>query len=344
MVRYRLPPKTLEDLIDARTFDLYDDPMASLADLQLYAVRTSAALIGMAARILSDGRDVAGDIAGHAGIAYAVAGLLRAFPLHAARHQLYIPADVLERHQVKPEHIFAGQESTELRAVLAELRLHVRQHLESANKLASDAPSVIAPALLPVTLVRPTVAKPTAPKRTNSGSVASSTPVRARTAQAHRIWVEGRHDAELVEHVWGDDLRELGIVVEPMHGLDDVVSLVAEFAPGPDRRLGVLVDHLVPGSKEDRLARSVSGPHVLVTGHPFVDVWEGVWPKVVGIEAWPAVPKGRPWKDGVCAALGADPATFWPTLRNRVRTFADLRPELVGAVERLIDFVAPPAD
>ena len=178
----------------------------------------------------------------------------------------------------------------------------------------------------------------------SSGSVASSTPVRARTAQAHRIRVEGRHDAELVEHVWGDDLRELGIVVEPMNGLDDVVSLVAEFAPGPDRRLGVLVDHLVAGSKEERLARSVSGPHVLVTGHPFVDVWEGVWPKVVGIEAWPAVPKGRPWKDGVCAALGADPATFWPTLRNRVRTFADLRPELVGAVERLIDFVAPPAD
>jgi len=196
----------------------------------------------------------------------------------------------------------------------------------------------------PVTLVRPTVAAPSAPRRTNSGSVAAPTPTRARTARAHRIWVEGRHDAELVEHVWGDDLRELGIVVEPMHGLDDVQALVAEFEPGPHRRLGILVDHLVVGSKEERLARTVSGPHVLVTGHPFVDVWEGVWPKVAGIEAWPTVPRGQPWKEGVCTALGADPARFWPTLRNKVRTFADLRPELVGAVEQLIDFVAPPQE
>ncbi len=155
VVRYRLPPKMLEDLIDARTFDLYDDPMASLADLQLYAVRTSAALIDMASRILSDGRDVAGDLAGHAGIAYAIAGLLRAFPLHASRHQLYVPADVLARHGVQAEDIFVGTATAELRAALAELRLHVRQHLESAQKLAADAPSAIAPALLPATLVRP---------------------------------------------------------------------------------------------------------------------------------------------------------------------------------------------
>ena len=155
VVRYRLPPKMLEDLIDARTFDLYDDPMATLADLQLYAVRTSAALVAMAARILSDGKDVAGDIAGHTGIAYSIAGLLRAFPIHAARHQLYVPADVLERHHARSEDIFAGHVTPELRAALAELRLHVRQHLDAAQKLAADAPSAIAPALLPATLVRP---------------------------------------------------------------------------------------------------------------------------------------------------------------------------------------------
>lgn len=196
----------------------------------------------------------------------------------------------------------------------------------------------------PVTLVRPAAPAPAAPRRTNSGSVAAPSSARARTAQAHRIWVEGRHDAELIEHVWGDDLREVGVVVEPMHGLDDVQALVAEFGPGPDRRLGILVDHLVPGSKEDRLARTVSGPHVLVTGHPFVDVWEGVRPDVAGIGSWPTVPRGRPWKEGVCAALGVDPTRFWPTLRNKVHTFADLRPELVGAVEQLIDFVAPPGE
>ena len=88
------------------------------------------------------------------------------------------------------------------------------------------------------------------------------------------------------------------------------------------------------------MARSVRHPAVLVTGHPFVDVWEGVRPDRVGITAWPVVPMGEPWKQGVCRALGVDPAGFWPSLRNRVRSFADLRPELVGAVEQLIDFVS----
>jgi hypothetical protein len=193
-----------------------------------------------------------------------------------------------------------------------------------------------------VSLARPAAPAPSGPRVTASGSIAAATPTRATVARASRIWVEGRDDAELVEQVWGDDLRELGIVVEPMHGIDDVAGLVADFRPGEGRRLGILVDHLVAGSKEERLAAQVRGPAVLVTGHPFVDVWAGVRPKAVGITAWPDVPRGRPWKEGVCRALGWDPVTVWPTLRNRVTTFADLRPELVGAVERLIDFVAEP--
>lgn len=195
-----------------------------------------------------------------------------------------------------------------------------------------------------VTLVRPAPAAASAPRTTNSGSVAAAGRRPAQVARASRIWVEGRHDAELLEHVWGDDLRELGIVVEPMHGIDDLVGRVAEFAPSRERRLGILVDHLVSGSKEDRLAQEVRRAHrdVLVTGHPFIDVWEGVWPRLVGLEVWPQVPRSTPWKDGICAALGADPTRFWPQLRAKVRTFADLRPELVGAVEQLIDFVAPP--
>jgi hypothetical protein len=191
----------------------------------------------------------------------------------------------------------------------------------------------------PVTLQRPVTHPAAAGRVTNSGSVGAG-PTRARVARASRIWVEGRHDAELLEHVWGDDLRDIGIVVEPMHGIDDLAAAVAEFAPGRERRLGILVDHLVDGSKEHRLARSVRDPNVLVAGHPFVDVWAGVRPKAAGIDAWPSVPRGTDWKTGVCRALGADPATFWPRLRNRVRTYADLEPQLVGAVERLIDFVA----
>ena len=201
----------------------------------------------------------------------------------------------------------------------------------------------------PVTLVRPeneAAAQAASTRVTASGSIASVRPAPARVAQASRIWVEGKHDAELVEHVWGDDLRDVGIVVEPMHGIDHLLEAIDEFQPGPTRLLGVLVDHLVPGSKEQRLADEVARRHrhVLVTGHPFVDVWQGVRPRVIDREAWPVVPRGTPWKEGICAALGADPARFWPFLRNRVQSFRDLEPELVGSVERLIDFVAPSPD
>jgi hypothetical protein len=192
----------------------------------------------------------------------------------------------------------------------------------------------------PVTLRRPVVVRRSGPAITASGSTAGPT-APARVAAASRIWVEGRHDAELVEQVWGDDLRDLGVVVEPMHGVDDLLASVEAFRPSPQRRLGVLVDHLVAGTKEARLSAQVRHADVLVTGHPFVDVWAGVRPQVLGLEAWPDVRPGEPWKDGICRRLGADPARFWPQLRNRVRTYADLRPELVGAVERLIDFVVP---
>jgi hypothetical protein len=191
----------------------------------------------------------------------------------------------------------------------------------------------------PVTLTRPTAHPAVRHAITASGSIAGDAAV-AKVAAANRIWVEGRHDAELVEHVWGDDLRELGVVVEPMHGADDLVDRVAGFGPGPGRRLGVLLDHLVAGSKESRLAAAVRGDHVLVAGHPFVDVWAGIQPRVLGLTEWPGVAPGVPWKDGMCRALGVDLDGFWPHLRNRVHTYADLRPELVGAVERLIDFVS----
>lgn len=192
----------------------------------------------------------------------------------------------------------------------------------------------------PVTLVRSQRQRTATRTITASGSFAADRSAGARVARASRIWVEGKHDAELVEHVWGDDLRELGIVVEPLHGADDLAAAVREFQPGGQRRLGVLLDHLVAGSKESRIAATVDHPAVLVTGHPFVDVWAGIRPKTVGLAAWPDVPRGQPWKQGMCAALGVPFEGFWPRLRNHVTSFADLEPELVGAVERLIDFVA----
>ncbi|MBV8950090.1 MAG: DUF3097 family protein, partial [Actinobacteria bacterium] len=162
----------------------------------------------------------------------------------------------------------------------------------------------------------------------------------ARVARAGRIYVEGVHDAELVERVWGDDLRVEGVVVERLDGIDHLADAVRVFAPGPGRRLGVLVDHLVPGSKEARIAASVRLPHVLVTGTPFVDVWEAVRPAAAGLPEWPKVPRGTPWKDGVCAALGVrDPRAFWRTLLSSVSSYRDLETPFVGAIEQLVDFV-----
>ena len=195
----------------------------------------------------------------------------------------------------------------------------------------------------PVTLVRPatTPRAPSGPVVTASGSLAVAGP-RARVARASRILVEGVHDAELVERVWGDDLRVEGVVVERLDGIDGLTGVVAAFGPRPGHRLGVLVDHLVPGTKEARLATEVAHPHVLVTGTPFVDVWQAVKPGVVGIPAWPHVPRGVDWKTGLCERLGVDPATMWPRILASVRSYADLEPPLVGAVERLIDFVTEP--
>lgn len=183
--------------------------------------------------------------------------------------------------------------------------------------------------------------------RTASGSRPAA-PQRARVARAHRIYVEGRHDAELVEKVWGSDLRVEGIVVEYLDGIDRLAEVLREAEPGPHRRIGVLVDHLVPGSKESRIAEQVTNPHVLVVGHPFIDVWQGIRPARVGLEAWPVVPRGTEWKHGVCEALGwphadqADIAAAWQRILGSVRDYRDLEPALLGRVEQLIDFTSTP--
>lgn len=193
-----------------------------------------------------------------------------------------------------------------------------------------------------VTLVVPTAARRSTPVLTASGSTAVAA-APAKVARASRILVEGVHDAQLVERVWGDDLRVEGVVVERLDGIDHLAAIVADFAPGPGRRLGVLVDHLLPGTKEARMAAAVDDADVLVTGTPFVDVWQAVKPAAVGIAAWPDVPRGVEWKLGVCQRLGvADPTAMWRRILASVRSYADLEPALVGAVEQLIDFVTAP--
>jgi hypothetical protein len=180
--------------------------------------------------------------------------------------------------------------------------------------------------------------------RTASGSLAVADH-RARVARGSRIFVEGRHDAELVEKVWGADLRVEGVVVEYLEGVDNLSDVLADFEPSAERRAGVLVDHLVAGSKESRIADSVSNRFVLVVGHPFVDVWQAIKPGRVGLDAWPQIPRSVEWKHGICEALGwphadqADIAAAWQRILGSVRTYADLEPALLGRVEQLIDFV-----
>lgn len=199
-----------------------------------------------------------------------------------------------------------------------------------------------------VELVFPTPTSPAGRLRTASGSYAvASAP--ARVALPSRIFVEGRHDAELVEKVWGVDLRVEGVVVEYLEGVDVLSEQLDEFRPGPGRRAGILVDHLVPGSKEQRIADAVMrgphGAHVLVVGHPFIDVWQAVKPSRLGRDAWPVIPRGTEWKRGVCAAFGwphadqADIARAWQRILGAVRGYGDLEPALLGRVEELIDFV-----
>ena len=229
----------------------------------------------------------------------------------------------------------------DLRTVTLEDRRHRRRTFPMGpGFLLEGRPVILAP---PVQQRLP--AKKT---RTASGSIAVEG-AQARVARASRIFVEGRHDAELVEKVWGDDLRIEGVVVEYLDGIDDLSEHLRDFRPGPQRRVGVLVDHLVPGSKESRIAQAVMrsevGKHVLIVGHPFVDVWQAVKPQRLGKEAWPTVPRHLEWKKGVCQAWGwphrdqADIARAWKHILGGVRGFQDLEPELLGRVEQLIDFV-----
>lgn len=237
------------------------------------------------------------------------------------------------------EHLATGWCGAVVRAEKDGVTLEDRR---GKRRIFSWEPAAFAIDGRPVTLTRPAPVPVGGPGRSRSGSTVVADH-RATVARASRIYVEGVHDAELVEHVWGHDLRVEGVVVEPLHGIDDLGAIVAEFEPGPVRRLGVLVDHLVPGSKESRIVAGLSSPHVLVTGHPYVDVWQAVRPSRLGIEAWPVVPPGRPWKAGICSALGVDDeAQMWRRILGSVRSYADLEPTMLRAVEELIDFVTSP--
>ncbi len=154
--RARLPLAPFHALIDARTFDLYDDPMPTLGDLEGYAGETASMLVRLGSLVLLDGREPGGAAAaGHAGVAIALAGLMRALPFHARRGQVYLPGDVLARHGVSRDDIVTGRGGPGLGAALAELRAEARRHLKLAMEGLSGLPEAVAPAFLPLAPVEP---------------------------------------------------------------------------------------------------------------------------------------------------------------------------------------------
>jgi 15-cis-phytoene synthase len=144
----------LLDLIEAHRFDLYDEPMASVADLEHYAKQTSAALFALAAQILGGEGEAVEAAAAPAGIADTVAQVIASFSLHATRGQLYLPSEILDRHEVTPHQIFAGQASAGLKDALGEMRDLARQKLAAAGEHIAALPGQALPAFLPLAPLR----------------------------------------------------------------------------------------------------------------------------------------------------------------------------------------------
>ena len=154
IARCELPADRLGALIDARSRDLYDDPILTLAELETFGRDTASTLFALAARILDRNADAA-VVAAPAGSAYALAGLLKAFPQHAARGRLYIPLDALERHGGRRHDVSAGTATAGLRAALSEIAGVARERLAEATRAWGTVSPSARPAFLPVALVEP---------------------------------------------------------------------------------------------------------------------------------------------------------------------------------------------
>jgi phytoene synthase len=154
IARCALPVDPLIALIDARAVDLYDDPILTSADLEIFGRRTASTLFDLSARVLDASAEV-GDVTGPAGAAYALAGLLAAFPRQAARGRTHMPLDVLERHGVARADVTSGQASAGVRTALAEIAAMARTRLAEARHAWDIVPEAARPAFLPLALVGP---------------------------------------------------------------------------------------------------------------------------------------------------------------------------------------------
>ncbi len=189
IVARRLGRQPFVDLIDARVFDLYDDPMPRVNDLEGYCGETAASLIRLSALVLADGAEPGGAAAaGHAGVAYGITGLLRALPWHARQGQVYLPGDLLRKNGVTREDIVSGRGGPGLVRACAELRALARQHLASYQAARDTIAPAARPAFLPAALVEPYLA---AMERPGYDPLNTSVEI-ARWRKIWRLWRTAR--------------------------------------------------------------------------------------------------------------------------------------------------------
>jgi phytoene synthase len=151
---WRLPVERLTRLVNEHQFDLYNDPMPTMAALEGYMNDTSSALFSLAAGIAGWQSDEIEHLARHAGLAQGIAQVMTALPLDASRRQLFVPLQLLERHGLGIEELFATKPTPKLRAVLDQLNREAQEHLRTALELLTNAPPEVRPAFLPLALVR----------------------------------------------------------------------------------------------------------------------------------------------------------------------------------------------
>lgn len=151
---FDLPVEPLSRLVDEHQFDLYNDPMPTMAALEGYLAATSSALFALAARIMAPPSDAVEHLARHAGLALGIVQIIANLPRDAAHRQLFLPQQVLARHNCSTEDVFAGKETPTLRAVLNQLMGEAQQHLTRALSLLAEVPASVRPAFLPLGQVR----------------------------------------------------------------------------------------------------------------------------------------------------------------------------------------------
>lgn len=150
---HHLPAARLAQLASEHQFDLYNDPMPTMAALEGYLGDTGSVLFDLAARILGASTDAVEHAARHAGLAQGIAAIMTALPRDASRRQSFVPQQLLDRHGCALEDVFAGKDTPALRAALAALITEARGHLDTALRLLADTPAAVRPAFLPLALV-----------------------------------------------------------------------------------------------------------------------------------------------------------------------------------------------